>query len=78
MAVPSDLSDLFFNYHNPNYEGMHQESDSKVLAKEADRPSKDEAKKAILKDARDFVEHYSRFTGGVTAKQLAEDFMNRL
>lgn len=70
-----ELSDLFFNYSNKNF------NDECVRDHDTAEKAKNALYSAILKDAEEFIEKYPQtisFFGNPTSQELAEDFMSRL
>ena len=66
----TELSDLFFNHTHEYFDALHNANDGDV--------EHSEEYEAILKDASDFVTSYPSTCNGVTAEELADDFMGRL
>lgn len=64
-----ELSDLFFNYDHEEYNELFHDGESVDM---------DDIRVAIQNDAVKFVDYYPIVCEGVTATELAEDFMRRL
>lgn len=62
----SQVSDLFFNHENPNYNALYNAADAS--------PSHEEVEEAVLADAEAFVHDFSI---PIAAAVLAADFLAR-
>jgi hypothetical protein len=71
--LPGELSDLFFNHRNDNYDAVFKE-----LQNKNSMASPEEIEAAVLKDAQEFAAAYPQTCGDVTAEQLRDDFLHRL
>ena len=75
--VHGELSDLFFNHINDNYNDLfpHVQSENKSELLPSD------VQEAVYKDAKSFIELYPQtiqFFGSPTIDALAQDFLRRL
>ena len=80
LQINGELSDLFFNHRNDNYDRLFPRPEEGYGRKD-DSSFQQELETAIFKDAEDFVKCYPdtmRFFGNSTAQELASDFLKRL